>query len=298
MGRGSYILRDVAHTPGAIDVSIRTSDGWILRGERLPDPSAPAVVVLGHAMMVDRRTMDRPAGNGLASELRAMGLDVLWLDVRGHGESGPRAEQGARWGYDDIVRHDVPAFVTAGREAARGRPVFLLGHSLVGHAGLISAGLSPDRAPDALVAYAANLWTAALEPSPLARIAKRATLLGWRALTELRGTFDPAPFGVGRTIESAGYVNDFTSIWSEGLGDYAAALERAQLDVLSVSSTGDRVFATPGSVRRFVRLARNARVETIVLEGDDAPDHMGFVTDPRSRALWRETARWILRRSA
>ena len=291
------MLRDVAYTPGAFDVRARTSDGWTLFGERLENPDASAVVVLGHAMMVDRRTLDRPPGDGLASELHRAGLDVLFFDVRGHGESGPLAEDGARWRYDDIVRLDVPALVEAGREVARGRPVALLGHSLVGHAALISAGLSPERAPDALVAYAPNIWLRDLEPSRAARAAKRLTLFAWKTMTHLRGHFDPRPFGVGRTGESAGYVDEFTSFFTEGLGDYARALDAARLDVLSVSSEGDRFLAPVREVERFVGLARNANIETIVLEGDEAPDHMGLVTDPRSRALWRKTAHWILRRS-
>lgn len=288
----------MAHTPGAIDVEVRTTDGWTLRGERLSDRSAPAVVVLGHAMFVDRRTMDRPPGGGLASTLSKMGLDVISLDVRGHGESGPSAEQGARWTYDDIVRHDVPAFVRAGREVAEGRPVVLLGHSLVGHAGLIGAGLDPESAPDALVVYAPNVWSRDIPASPIVRLGQRATMLAWRAVTTLRGRFDPSPFGLGRTVESFGYVGEFTSFVEEGIGDYAIALERARLDVLCVSSTRDRVFAPSRSVVRFVGLAKNADIEMILLEGDDAPDHMGLVTDPRSRGLWETTARWILRRSA
>ena len=288
----------MAHTPGAIDVAVRTADGWTLRGERLVAPDAPAVVVLGHAMMVDRRAMDRPPGDGLASALHSAGLDVIWLDCRGHGESGPLAHQGGRWTYDDIVRQDVPAFVRAGREVAGDRPVVLLGHSLVGHAALISAGLSPELAPDALVLYAPNLWAPSLEPSPLLRAGKGALLRAWRAAARAGGYFDPAPFGMGKTTESLGYVDGFTRLFTEGLGDYERALGEARIDVLAVASEGDVLLARVASVRRFVGLARNANVDWIVLTGEVAPDHMGFVTDPGSRTLWQKTADWILHRDA
>ena len=39
----------MARHPSAIDVEVRTADGWTLRGERLAAPDAPWVAVLGHA---------------------------------------------------------------------------------------------------------------------------------------------------------------------------------------------------------------------------------------------------------
>ncbi len=302
--RGSYILGRVSvYTPGAVEVTIHTEDGWTLRGERLVEDRAPVVAVLGHAMMVDRRTMDRPAGAGLASTLHAAGLDVTSFDARGHGQSGPRAEEGARWSYDDIVRFDAPAMVTWGRRIAEGRPVVLLGHSLFGHAGLIAAGLNPETAPDGLVAYAANLLKPSMEPSALRRAQKSALLHGFEWVTRLGGYFDTRRFGLGGAAEAEPYVRDFARMWradhfGDGLGaDYEAAMGRARVDLLSVSSRNDHIFATVASVERFTRMAWNADVETLVLSGADAPDHIGFVTDPRSKKLWQTTANWILARA-
>ncbi len=283
-------------------MSVRTEDGWILRGEQRAGHDARAVVVLGHAMMVDRRTLDRPRGRGLASALVDAGLEVVVMDARGHGESGPGAHEGGRWDYDDVVRFDVPAMVEAGRAAAAGRPVALLGHSLIGHAAMIAAGLRPDRAPDAIVAFAPNLWAGSLEPSPAMRLTKGALLEAWAALSRARGLFDPAPFGMGRTAEAQPYVAQFAQMWrrdrleSPDGEDYEAALGRATLPVLAVASDNDRLLARPASVARFAALATRADVELRVLRGPDAPTHAGFVTDERSRGLWRETARWIERR--
>lgn len=286
-------------------VEVRTDDGWILRGERRGPASAPAVVVLGHAMMVDRRTMDRPRGAGLASTLVEHGLEVALLDARGHGDSGPHATDGARWSYDDVVRFDVPAMVDAGREIANGRAVVLLGHSLIGHAGLITAGLLPERAPDALVAYAPNLWAPHLEPSPAARALKGLSIRAWTAWTALHGAFDPAPFGLGRAVEAAPYVEHFRAMWARdrltdpsGATDYERAMARARLPVLAFASDNDRLLARPAAVERFLGLAPNADVELEVLRGPGAPDHAGFVTTTESRPLWEKTARWILARVA
>lgn len=147
--------------PAPIDrspIAARTGDGWLLRGERLRGEGP--VVVCGHAMMVDRRTLDRPPGHGLASALAARGFDVLVFDARGHGQSVPRAEHGGRWTYDDIVRRDVPAMVRRARSIADGRKVVVLGHSLIGHAAMIAAGLRSGHAP-ALARAHVCAWSSA-----------------------------------------------------------------------------------------------------------------------------------------
>ena len=81
-------------------------------------------------MMVDRRTMDRPKGLGLASVLVAHGFAVLNMDFRGHGESVLRTRRS--FSFDDIVRNDVPALVFALRDRFPDLPRFLVGHSLGG----------------------------------------------------------------------------------------------------------------------------------------------------------------------
>ena len=50
-------------------------DGWSLAVSELPARGrARGVVVAGHAMMANRRTLDRPHGQGLASTLAAAGV--------------------------------------------------------------------------------------------------------------------------------------------------------------------------------------------------------------------------------
>ena len=99
----------------------RTDDGVELRGDWLVPPRPAAVAVTLHAMMVSRRTMDRPAGKGLASALAEGGLAVANVDFRAHGESGPRVSEGGLATYDDFVVHDIPAAIGAARAAFPGR---------------------------------------------------------------------------------------------------------------------------------------------------------------------------------
>ena len=273
-----------------IAVETRTDDGWILRGDLREVPAAP-VVVCSHAMMVDRRTLDRPSGAGLASVLNGAGLEVLTIDARGHGESGPSARQGARWSYDDVVRFDVPAMVRLGRERAAGRPVAFVGHSLTGHAALISAGLTPTAAPDALVALAPNLWLPSLERSSTRRLLKGAGLALFGAATSARGYFDAPALGMGSDGEAAAYVAQFRSMWRADRLGYEAALARAELPVLCVAGGDDRLLAHPESVRAFAALAPRAQVQHRVAEG---MSHMGLLTHRGPRPHLADVARWLL----
>jgi predicted alpha/beta hydrolase len=284
-------------------IALRCDDGWILRGECRHRADAPAVVVCGHAMMVDRRTLDRPRGAGLTSTLFDAGLSVVAFDARGHGKSVPRAEQGGRWTYDDFVRQDVPAALRFARSIAGGRPVAVLGHSLIGHAALIAAGLG--HAADAIVAYAPNLWAPHLESSAVVRAAKLGTICAWVATTRARGYFDARAFGLGSDGEPAVYVAQYLSMWRQnrltspdGTIDYERALARAEVPVLAFSSVRDRLYARPSSVASFLALMEHAPVTHRILDGPGAPTHMGFVLDPAARPIWEESARFIVRATA
>lgn len=281
-----------------------TDDGWTLRGEQVLPPSEPvACAVLGHAMMVDRRTMDR-RGDGLASTLARRGIAILNFDLRGHGESGPTARAGGSWSYDAFVRLDVPAMVGEGRRRYPHLPVTLVGHSLAGHAAMIAAGLLRDRAPDAVVGLATNMWMRKLEPSRLLRVAKGAALATWTAATIPRGYFDPRWARMGTDAEPWPYVWQFLRTYLgnrlgslDGRDDYEAALRRAELPVLALSSVGDRLLANPQAVERFLRLMRNASVTHRVVTDDDVtppPNHMGMVVAERCRPLWEEVASFIV----
>jgi predicted alpha/beta hydrolase len=282
-----------------------TRDGWTLRGDWLEPACEPsAAVVLAHAMFVNRKTLDRPAGGGLASTLVGHGFAVLNADLRGHGESGPRADEGASYSYDAFVQEDIPALVRAARARFSNKPVVVVGHSLGAHAAAISAGLLPESAPDALVAIAGNLWAPQFDRSAVRRFAKKTIFAGWRALAEKKGYFDPAPLRVGNNPEPLAYVRQFVRMYNDdriasddGAIDYGDALARATLPIFSVASDGDRLLGHPDCVAAFFRACPRARVtHRRVVDFDHhgrAPDHMGLVTDLASKPIWHEIGTWI-----
>ena len=169
-------------------VALQMSDGAVLRGEWLCRTERPcAVVALSHAMMVDRRTLDAKAGEGLLSSLLDRGLKVLWFDQRGHGQSGPTATEGASWDYDSLV-YDAGCVAAYLAQVAPSLPRIAVGHSLFGHVSLAWQSLCAENADltgyDGLVGLASNVWLRHLEPSLFRWWLKRLSL---RRCSSFRG---------------------------------------------------------------------------------------------------------------
>lgn len=286
-------------------VSTRTSDGWTLRGQVSAEHAdARFVVILLHAMMAGRKSMDRPRGAGLGSVLAAHGHSVVAFDLRGHGESGPSARDGAGYSYDDYVLRDIPAILRFVRESFPDRRMVVVGHSLGAHTTLASAGVFPDQSPEAIVSIAGNMWIPSCEPNTARRWKKTAALKMFLQIAETWGYFDPRPLRLGTDAVALPYVRQFWTMWSEdkfgnadGTIDYRQALENIKVPVLSVTSEADTLLANPESVERFLapiadRL-KTLRVFTARDTGKPAPDHIGLVTNARSRVVWEEIADWI-----
>lgn len=275
-----------------------------------PDRPTHGVVVLGHAMMADQRTLDRqsrdapPGRGGLASVLARAGLHGYRFDVRGHGQSDPAAFT-YRDSRDDLAR--VVAFAAARHPDL---PIAVLGHSLTGHGALVwlaeAAGSAQGsgapssydpvaRRVRAVVALGANLWLPTLEPSRTRWWLKRALLALWRVITEAAGRFPARALGLGSADVSAPFVREFTDWAARGVcvnrhgEDVLATLGRLRLPVLAVLGGRDRLLCHPDCGRRFVSLAQ--RSEVLVC----APaDHMGLVAEP-ARPAWEQIAAWLVR---
>ncbi|RQS69861.1 lysophospholipase [Burkholderia sp. Bp8963] len=120
---------------------LRTADGLELASYRWPagdGGAAPrATVALVHGLAEHAGRYD-----ALAARLNAAGIDVLAVDLRGHGQSpGKRAWVDRFDGY----LHDADALVAeAGRGNGGNVPLFLMGHSM---GGAIAALYAIERAP-------------------------------------------------------------------------------------------------------------------------------------------------------
>lgn len=283
--------------------AITTGDGWRLAVEVLAPPSPRGVVLLGHAMMVNRRTMDRPRGAGLASRLAAHGLAVVLPDLRGHGESGPSAREGGRWSYDELVSEDTPALVAFARRRFAGLPLCLAGHSLFGHVAAAYAARS-DTPPEALVLLASNVWMRRLEPSLPRWFLKRLVLEGMLLVSRAFGYAAARTLGYGSDDEAMDYVEQFVgwgrkNRWQSRYGDdYLARLPRYTGRTLAIVGAADWLNCRPLCAEAFAkRLGGTVELRVVGRQSGLPfdPGHMALTTDARSAPLWDDLARWIVR---
>ena len=298
----------MSELPQPVLHSVGARDGWLLRVWDFRPPlerEVRGVVVVGHALLVDSRTLCRPDRPTLASVLVAAGFRVLAPDLRGHGESGPSPQRGGEWSLDDQVG-DVAHYVELAASLEPERPIALVGHSLFSHAALAWLGLNPDAAVRAVVALGFVVWNRRFERRRWRWWLQRVLFgLMW-LLTELVGYLPSRRLRAGSDDAPREYIRQFhghmrRDRWDARDGvDYAAALAQIQVPVLHVVSEGDQL-ARPQACARATAIIEER--ELLVLGRDDAPGelarlrpgHMGLVTSAGSKLCWHWIAGWLER---
>lgn len=296
---------------------VETGDGWTLyMEERAPETGGDGpVLLLSHGMMVNRKSLDRPPGRGMASWFRERGFHVYLLDLRGHGASGPKAAEGADWTYDDVVFHDLPAAMRAVARRHPDRPRFFLGHSLSAHAGAASLGLFPDLPVDGAVLVGPVVWSRRQEPSAVWWFYKKTLLRVWGHVTRRLGRTPARLLRIGTEDEPPSYVAQFAD-WARedrwvsrqdapgaaesptGRVDYLAALGRIEVPVLVLNARGDRWISRTPCVQRFADAMERSAVTFLELGRRELgtkrePGHMSLVTDPECHRAWQRAAEWM-----
>lgn len=304
----------VTHVPphpalrGGEPVELIAADGVRLRGELLMPREPPRVaIVLSHAMMANRRSLDRPEGKGLLSALCRAGAAVLWMDLRGHGQSDLANSKGANWTYDD---HVADAGLMAAELARRFPDVerVAVGHSLFGHAalahqirvteGAIARGVAFDR----FALLGVNVWTPALEPNRARWWTKRAVVAVLLGLTRLCGRFPARRLRMGSDDEALGFVQQMhewtRSYWSDRAGhSFRTSMRLVKVPVLSIAGANDRLLSVPQCQQNFVAQL-GGKVEHRVVGRATGyacdPGHMDLVLDLRMEKLWDEVAQFAV----
>jgi len=222
-------------------------------------------------------------------------VDTFVLDFRGHGRSvPPRAGRGpgGDWCFDEYVRQDVPAAVSAVAEAAGVAPgaICYIGHSLGGLAGLAAFATGAAPAPRRLVLAAVNVWTHVTGR-------RRAAALAFTTVTRALGWAPVRGVRAGSDDEPAGYVAQFGR-WTRGKWcardgrDYGAALAALRVPTLALVGDGDWL-CRPADTREFLsQLPIPPRIDCLGrLRGHPFdPDHFQLLTDPRLASAWTKVA--------
>jgi predicted alpha/beta hydrolase len=282
---------------------VSAHDGWRLVVDEVAPRGEPmGVAIVGHAMMVDQRTVYRGDRPSLAAAFAAAGFVVLVPHLRGHGESGPGAAQGGSWRYEDLVA-DVGAYLGLARALAPQLPVVLVGNSLFGHLAL--AYLGRESAPEvvAIVGFAVCIWNRSWTASTWRWRVKRVLIAASHEIVARVGRLPVRQLRLGTSDEPRGYWESTVRWmrdggWHSGGSDHALALRNVAVPVLLVVSDGDRLLAHPDDAilftaalprREVLRLGRGSSVDA--LRGL-VPGHVEMVASPRCAPLWRHVAHW------
>ena len=282
-----------------------TADGWRLDVlDLIPERAPCAVAVVGHAMMVDRRTVFRADGPSLCGTLCERGFRVLVPDLRGHGASGPTASDGADWSYHELVS-DVGEYVDLATRLAPELPLVLVGNSLFGHVALAHLGLRKDAPVSAMAGFAVNIWNRRWSASRSRWWLKQRLATVSHALIRLRGHLPARALRLGNQDEPPSYWRQFATwiaadTWGVGGDDvYARGLTRVSCPFLHVLSEGDRLLAQPDDAQLFT--ASLPRRELLRL-GPYCPQsslrglipgHVEMVSHPRCEPLWQFVSGWL-----
>jgi predicted alpha/beta hydrolase len=273
------------------ELEIHTVDGVALRAVMDDPPEGVALAgtcVLGHAMFARKTSFGRRDRPGLAHALSAAGFRTIAFDFRGHGDSAA-----ADYGYDDFVRFDLPAVVSAARARSEEQPVIVVGHSLGGHVALASQGASLLEA-DAIVGLAANVWHPELERSLVRRALKRVIASASVRAAARIGRVPARTLRLGSDDASLRYIDDLFRItrratWasSDGAHDYLAGLANVTIPVANVVGDKDRLMCHPAAGEAFLLRCAGPTALFRAHAG-----HMDLVTSSRHHGVVIDAVRW------
>ena len=249
----------------------------------------PAILLVHGAFTNHRAWLHGPQG-GCAHFLGAQGFDVWLADLRHHGESA-REPRPLAWTFEDWILRDVPTFVARVHEETDGAPLFWMGHSAGGAAGLCWLSRVAAAAPLAGIVTLGTPGPRRLGP---VRWSLAATTIG---LSRLLGRFPSRALGFGSEDEAAGILAEWMrwnvrGEWTGSDGfDYFTALGAVHTPYLAVAGGSDRLFAPVAACRQVVDRVGAERKKLTIETG---LTHSGLVLSPRARdTCWLGVATWI-----
>ena len=260
-----------------------------VRATEQTDPTSPVVILLP--------AMGVPATyyRAFVENLHRQGMTVVSFDFRGHGESGPQATRGVKFGYQDLV-NDAAAVVDLVEQRYPDAPRFLVGHSLGGQITMLYTASHPGRVQGAALLASGSVWFRTFPGSQSVKNLIGTQLIA--AMSTVLGYWPGWGFG-GR--QATGLMCDWarqgrTGRWAlqGSTTDYEKALAELRMPLLTVSFDGDEL-APPSSMDHLAGKARQAirtrRHYGLADAGADKLGHFGWVY--RSAELSRWIGEWL-----
>jgi predicted alpha/beta hydrolase len=282
-------------TPTEQDLTLTAADGYRLAATAYPSQAGATDqwIVFGSATAVPRQFYRR-----FALYAASQGVNVITLDYRGIGGSRPAGGlRGFMPDYVDWSRQDLAAAVDWA--SARG-PVWLVGHSLAGHA----IGLLPD--PNVLrgafVCAAGAGWHGYMPPAEQRKVWFMWNVLGPLA-TPLLGYQPMKALGIGEDIPVSVYRQwkrwcRFPHYFFDD--PQAAELVKPFADVrvpIAAANTTDDWWALPASRDAFFKGYSGTTVEALTFTpadlGVEQVGHMGYYRAAVGERLWPQIMAWL-----
>lgn len=172
-------------------------------------------VLLGHAFLVDRRSLWRPAGDrpSLAGTLLEQGFRVCLPDSRGRNSSGLSAGRGGAASYDDFVQDTGPLVAYIRSQLGETEAIHLLGHSQFGHCSLAWLASNPSVHGKIVTSWCgmgSNPWIPSAEPSLVWRyIYKPLVLVLFYVIAWIVGHIPARKLGIGSQDDSLLFWRSF-----------------------------------------------------------------------------------------
>ncbi len=284
------------------DIELQTKDGHRLAATvytpakpALGKCGRPAWILLGSATAVPRGFYRR-----FAQFACQQGLHVIVSDYRGIGGSRRGGLRGFEMNYADWSTQDLAA---AHAHAAERGPVWLVGHSLAGHA----IGQLP-RANDlqaALVCATGAGWHGYMPKGERRKVWLMWNLLG-PVLTRALGYYPMSWFGLGEDLPMGVYRD-----WKRWCAtphyffddpqahEIVEGIEQVRLDIGAINATDDW-WALPASRDAFFKGFTQARIDRMDLRPESVGvaqvGHMGYFRESVGRQLWPRMLNWLRER--
>jgi predicted alpha/beta hydrolase len=93
-----------------------------------------------------------------AETLSAQGISTVVMEQRGHGRSELRPSRQLDYGFKDWLLDDIPTALAWMEQQQPTLPVYLGGHSLGGHLGLMASALNPGKLAGIVLMTTATPW--------------------------------------------------------------------------------------------------------------------------------------------